>query len=171
MKLVFDQPCIEPFNRASDIRVLIACDDSAAAKQARAILEHVGRSCGADGRLICDWWTFEVLAIRSLKAFASREAAAADLVIIAAHQTCRLSRDIVDWVSGWVNRRQKPHGAMAVMLDGDVKESAVSPAVLQLKESAEAGGMDFLFGASCGNETRSWQRRTEAAENQTVGAR
>src|ERR1017187_5882789 len=67
MKLVLDQPCMNPFDPTTDLRVLIACEDSAAAGQACAVLECLGRNCEPDGRLIYQWWNFEVLAITLLR--------------------------------------------------------------------------------------------------------
>jgi hypothetical protein len=118
------------------------------------VLESIGHNSGLEGRLIYGWWNFEVLAISSLRAVASREAAAADLVIIAVHDLRMLSQKVADWVQSWVVSRKDRTGAMAVMARSDGKDPDNAKALAQLKELAEMGRMDFLFQTSHGDAMR-----------------
>jgi hypothetical protein len=150
MKLTLDQPCIEPFDRTSDLKVLIASEDSVAAERACAVLENIGLNCGLEGRLIYAKWNFEVLTITSLRAVASREAAAADLVIIAVHDVRTLSQKVADWVRSWAGLRKNGTEAMAVMAAA-AKNSGPAQTLAQLRECAKMARMDFLFQMSHGD--------------------
>ncbi len=152
MKLVLDQPWMQPFDPAKDVRVVIACEDSTAAEQACALLDCVGKDCGAGGRLIYRWWNFEVLAINSLRELASYEAAAADLIIIAAHESGKLAPGIRDWITRWLELRKGRGGALVALL-ASTPEVTGAPKVVfsKLKASAARGHLDF-FAATCDPE-------------------
>lgn len=155
MKLVLDQPWMEPFDPAMDVRVLIACEDSTAAEQACALLDCVGRDCGPDGRLIYRWWNFEVLAVNSLRELASYEAAAADLIIVAAHEDGTLRPEIANWITRWLNLRKGRPGALVALLEADPNAPGVPRAVFsKLKAAAARGHLDFFVSMSDAGEER-----------------
>jgi hypothetical protein len=145
MKLELAQPCMEPFDPANDMRVLIACENSMAAGQACAMLEHIGRSSGLQGRLIYQWWNFDILSIASLQDLAAREAAEADMIIIAVQVVKKLPRDLTEWMAGWMENRQGRRGAMVALLDSSSEDKdAFQGFFLQLRELAAQGHMDFF---------------------------
>jgi len=148
MKLELDRPWMEPFNPAIDVRVLVACGDASTAEQACALLHCVGRDCGSEGRLIYRWWNFEVLAINSLRELASFEAAAADLIIIAAREGRKLPCGIADWMARWLELRNGRRGALVALLESDREASGASgtpEAVFsKLKAAAAEGCLDFF---------------------------
>ena len=155
MKLVLDQPWMLPFDPANDVRVLIACEDSTAAEQACALLDCVGRDCEPAGRLIYRWWNFEVLAISSLRELASYEAAAADLIIIAAHEARKLPPGIANWITRWLDLRKGRRGALVALLDSNLATQDAPRAVcMKLKASAARGHLDFFAVTDDAGEAR-----------------
>jgi hypothetical protein len=159
MILELEQPCMEPFDPANDLRVLIACEDATAGRQACAMLERIGRGCGRDGRLIYQWWNFELLSITSLQELAGRQVAVADVIIVAARIRDDLPRQIANWFARWMTNRQGRHGAMVALLDSNLLDSNLvdsdaSPGVQgffsRLRELAALGSMDF-FAETVGN--------------------
>ena len=162
---------MNPFDPTTDLRVLIACEDSAAAGQACAVLECLGRNCEPDGRLIYQWWNFEVLAITLLREMASREAAAADLVVIAVHGQGKLPRAVNAWITQWLNLRKGRRGALVALLDSDSKDSDdPTRLILQLKKSAALGQMDFFVNRSHGEAETGDDTRFGDAARQFVMA-
>ena len=152
MKLVLDQPWMKPYDPANDVRVLIACEDSTFAEPACALMECVGRDCGPEGRLIYRWWNFELLAINSLREVACHEAAAADLVIVAAHESDRLAPGITNWITRWLELRQGRSGALVALIASNPETPGAPHAVFsKLKASAARGHMDF-YAATCDPE-------------------
>jgi hypothetical protein len=48
MKLVLNQPCLEPFEPAKDLKVFVASENSSAAAQACVEQERIGRDWKAE---------------------------------------------------------------------------------------------------------------------------
>ena len=111
------------------------------------MLKRVGRKAGVEGRLIYSWWTFGVLASASLRQLAASEAAAADMVIIAAREGPGLPEGVKEWISLWLatGEYHPRRRAMVALLEPDKKQSGASRGVLsELKHLAEADDVDFF---------------------------
>jgi hypothetical protein len=149
MKLVLNQPCIEPFEPAKDLKVVVVCEDSTAAGRACAMLERIGRNAGMVGRMIYNWWNFEVLAITVLKKLAASEAAEADLIVIAAHDGSRLPEAVIDWISQWLAIAEHRPRALVALLGSGITRNGNSPDILsKLEKIAEWGQMNFFAGGA-----------------------
>jgi len=141
-----------PFDRESDVRVLIACEDSAAAEQAGAALEAIGRQWGQGGRLIYDSWNFEVLAITALRTIAIREAAAADLVIIALHEALELPPEVSAWIESWRDLRKARPEPLMVILVSDLRDShGLLELCSQIRRLTALEPANFLLKTDCKN--------------------
>ena len=155
MNLVLNQPCMKPFDPTSDLRVLIACEDPAAAERACAVLERLASNCQAEGRLIYQWWNFEVLGITALRALATQEAAAADLIIFAVRGHKHLPGVVDNWINRWLDLRNGRRGALVALLDVGRKPASDSDGIVsQLKKSAALGNLDFFAETIGGGEAR-----------------
>lgn len=118
-----------------------------AAPRACALLERVGRDCGTEGRLIYSWWTFGVLASAPLRQLAAQEAAAADMLMIAAREGPGLPDGVSNWVRQWLhNKAHHPRRRVLVaLLEPDKKQYGAPNGVLaELKELAALGAVDFI---------------------------
>jgi len=159
MELELNQPSIAPFAPGKDLKVVVACEDSAAAQQVCELLARIGHNSGPEGRLIYSWWNFDVLAIAQLRTLAAEEAAAAGMIIIAARERPNLPVGVVDWIKRWLDLRQERGGALVAVLDSDRTKPEVSEGILlQLKKSAALGQMDFFVTRA--KEARAEERRT-----------
>jgi len=147
MELVLKHPDNGPIEPTKDLVVLVACEDATTAPRACALLTRVGRKAGAKGRLIYSWWTFGVLASTSLRQLAASEAAAADMIMIAAREGPGLPEAVKDWISLCLatgEYRPRPR-ALVALLEPDKKQNGASRGVLsELEHLAEAGAVDFL---------------------------
>jgi hypothetical protein len=145
--------------------VVIACEDAATAAPACEVLGLVQRLFEEEGRVIFRWWNFEVLAIASLRELASREAATADLIIVAAHDSRTLPPEVADWMKRWLELRKNRPGALVAVLHSALKKSDFSKGMLlQLKKTAALGHLDFFANSSQGAEQRGRTRVGGAGE-------
>ena len=147
MELALKHPNDGPIEPARDRVAVVVCEDPASAPRACALLDRVGRQAGAEGRLIYSWWTFGVLASASLRQLAASEAAAADMLIVAAREGPKLPEAIKDWISLWLATGEyhpRPR-ALVALLEPDKKHNGAAQGVLSdLKHLAEEDAVDFF---------------------------
>lgn len=159
-----------PFDSAKDMRVVIACENSTAAAQACAVLERIGGNCEAKGRLIYSLWNFDLLAVTALRKLAIREAAAADMIVIAAHDRAELPEEVMDWLNHYLALGDYHSKALVALFDLDTQKKGASQGIIsQLKQVAEWGRMDF-FANGTEVELDGADRGTSAAARQFVTA-
>jgi len=145
MELTLNQPGMEPFEPGKDLKVVMACEDSAAARRAGELLARLGHHSQAEGRLIYSWWNFDVLAIASLRKLAAGEAATAGMIIIAAHDGPKLPAGVADWTRRWLAMKAQPSRALVALLDARPAKNPTEPGIVsQLKQVAASGHMDFF---------------------------
>jgi hypothetical protein len=145
MKLELTDPTMEPVDPAKDIRVFVACEDWAVARQARAVLEHIGSGCPNEGRLIYNCWPFDVLSLNPLRALAAGEAQETDMIVFAARDGSPLPEPVLDWISGWLALGGYQCRALVAILTSDAGDHGAPKGMLaQLKKVAQIGEMDFF---------------------------
>ncbi len=147
MELVLKHPNDAPAQRAKDLVVVVACEDGTTAPRACSLLQRVARNAGLEGRLVYSWLTFAVLASPSLRHLASTEAAAADMIVVAAREGRALPEAVKNYLRLWVANPESPprRRALVALLESDPKLDGVSRGVVsELKRLAESGGVDFF---------------------------
>jgi hypothetical protein len=147
MELVLMHPDNGPIEPTKDLVAIVVCEDPMTAPRACALLKRVGLQSGAGGRLLYSWWTFGVLASATLRQLAAAEAAAADMVIIAAREGPGLPETVKDWISLWLATGEYHHRrrALVALLEPDKRQNGTSRGVLaELKHLAEADEIDFF---------------------------
>jgi hypothetical protein len=147
MELVLKHPDQGPIEPMTDLVAIVVCEDPQSAPRACAMLKRVGRKAGPEGRLLYSWWTFSVLASASLRQLAASEAAAADMVVIAAREGPGLPESVKDWISLWLatGEYHPRRRALVALLDPDKKQNSASRGVLSdLKQLTEADEVDFF---------------------------
>ena len=97
---------------APAFNVVIAYEDFETGKNAKKtydfLVEHLGHECEFNNQM----WKFDVLALPKLKEIAARDAAEADIIIIAAHGTCELPSEVKSWIDRWL--REKPRAIIHI---------------------------------------------------------
>jgi hypothetical protein len=147
MELVLDHPDNRAIEPTKDLVVVVACEAAATAPRACELLERIGRSAGVEGRLIYSWWTFAVLASASLRQLAASEAAAADMIMIAAREGPGLPEAVKDWISLCLASREqhlRPRALVALLESGKKPNGASCGVLSELKQLAELGAVDFF---------------------------
>jgi hypothetical protein len=89
------------------LNVVIAYEDLETGKRAIKtydyLVEHLGDQCLFANQM----WKFDVLAVSKLREIAAKDAAVADIIIIAAHEGTPLPPEVKAWVELWVSYRTR----------------------------------------------------------------
>ena len=108
-------------------------------------LELVELNLKGEGRLFYQWWNFEVLAISPLLKSAAAEAATADMIVIGVHGGGALPGAVTEWMNEWITLRNDRPGILVAVMDSRSKKPDASSAILlQLRQAADLGHMDFF---------------------------
>jgi hypothetical protein len=122
----------------SSVKVVIAYDNLDIAKRAEAVYERLARRLGQAFEFQQRLWRFDVLQEDSLRDQAVRDAADADIVIVAMQEDADVPEAVRRWLESLLSRST---GATALVALLDRPGSAVQP---YLEEVARRGGMDFF---------------------------
>ena len=120
------------------IKIVIAYDSTANGKRAEAIYERLAKRLGNNFDFEQRLWRFDVLEEENVRAQAARDAADADIVIVATNEDKKLPEGVQDWLESSL---QKHSGAAALVA---LLEHSSAPVQPYLEEVARRGGMDFF---------------------------
>ena len=122
------------------LNVVIAYEDLETGKRAMKtydyLVEHLGDQCLFANQM----WKFDVLAVPKLKDIAARDAAAADIIIVSAHEGNELSDEVKGWIDQWL--KYKTRASALVGLFG--AESVDSPVRDYLASIAKRAKIEFF---------------------------
>jgi hypothetical protein len=131
------------------IKIVIAYDSAATGRRAEAIYERLASRLGRNFDFEQRLWRFDVLEEENLRAEAARDAADADIVIVATNENRKLPEGVQNWLESSL---QQHRGAAALVALLDHPSAPVQP---YLEEVARRGGMDFF--AQTGDEATAMQ--------------
>ena len=141
-------PNLVNFDNVS-IKIVIAYDNAATGKRAEAIYERLAKRLGNNFDFEQRLWRFDVLEEADVRAEAARDAADADIVIVATNEDKKLPEGVQTWLE---NSLQRHSGAAALVALLDHSSAPVQP---YLEEVARRGGVDFF--AQTGEEATEMQ--------------
>src|SRR5262245_43572200 len=85
------------------LNVVIAYEDLETGKRAMKtydyMIEHLGSQCHFKNQM----WRFDVRAVPKLREIAAKDAAAADIIIISAHEGNALAPEVKAWIELWLS--------------------------------------------------------------------
>jgi hypothetical protein len=150
------------FGPLSHFAALIAYEDLASGRRAKAALDRLAPALSAEGSVACQMWRFDMLDDDAARREAAAEAARADLVMVAAQLSSELPSVVKNWIWTWLPQRQVPGGALALTFEDcaeceRLKTRPESPLCKALRRAATTGWMDFVCTRS------NWQRTSEEA--------
>ncbi len=91
-------------------------------------------------------WKFEMLEIPAVRKVAAKEAAGADLILLATDNHHPLPIEVSSWLDQWVAERQARSGALVAAFSGGARGSAVDWRVEEsLRDAAAQAQMQFLL--------------------------
>ena len=122
------------------LNVVIAYEDLETGKRAMKtydyLVEHLGDQCLFANQM----WKFDVLSVSKLREIAAKDAAAADIIMIAAHEGNQLPREVKAWIEQWLS--YKTHASALVGLFGT--ESVDNPVRDYLAGVAKRANIEFF---------------------------
>jgi hypothetical protein len=126
------------------LKVLVMYEDAKAGNRALANLNRIAGSLAGQGRLWCALWEFGFLVDHSLLHIASREAVAADVVLLAFSSEVVLPEGMNKWFNLWLGTKHACPVALGVIADKEDADGDATEGYLQLQELARRGNMDFF---------------------------
>lgn len=138
----------EAVDAGPPLRTLIAYEDLVAGLRAMSLLSTVCRQPGTALKSQVLPWSFELLAEPDWARAAAREAARADLLIIATRSHRPLPSAVMQWVQGTLSR---PHGNLAAIVALFEPEAVLEPDAIArfaaLETAAQNAGITYLAPA------------------------
>lgn len=96
--------------------VLIFYEDHFAGIRAMEIYHHLARHVGADLKMTCDLWRFDVLRIPALQQTVGRQMAQARLLLFSAHEGFQLAPEFKLWFELLLSKRSDADCALAALM-------------------------------------------------------
>jgi hypothetical protein len=124
----------------SALNVVIAYEDLETGKRAMKTYEYMVEQLGNQCLFANQMWKFDVLVVPKLKEIAAKDAAAAEIIIVSAHEGRELPRDIKNWLELWLT--YKSQTTALVGLFG--AESVETPVRTYLEEIARRAKIAFF---------------------------
>ena len=124
----------------SALNVVIAYEDLATGKRAMKTYEYMVQQLGEECLFANQMWKFDVLAVPKLKEIAAKDAAAAEIIIISAHEGRELPAQVKTWIELWLSYKTEA-SALVGLFDGETQSS---PARSYLAEVARRANIEFF---------------------------
>src|SRR3954467_9795368 len=83
------------------LNVVIAYEDLETGKRAMKTYEYMVQQLGDQCLFANQMWKFDVLAVPKLKEIAAKDAAAAEIIIVSAHEGNELPAQVKGWIELW----------------------------------------------------------------------
>ncbi|MBI2927497.1 MAG: hypothetical protein HYY24_17515 [Verrucomicrobia bacterium] len=126
------------------LRVVVVYEDFAAGKRAQAACAQVQQLVGTGLPTIDASWKFDVLRMPKLRLMAADDAAGANLVVIATHETASLPACVETWIDLWLRRRSgQPQCLLALLGPTPLEREAGIPLERELAGIATRAGLNF----------------------------
>ena len=126
------------------LELLAVFEDSTTGTRVKAFCQSLSRDVGSHCNLVEHVWLVSTLRLRELQEIAAEEAAASDLIIIAAHQARGLPEEVKSWIELWLRPEARRPAVLLALLDPDQEEGSTAVQAY-LQEVARRGGMELLM--------------------------
>ena len=128
---------------------VMAYEDARLAERAQKAWEHLMSTLQGDHCSGLRLWQFDLLRTAEMRGAAARDAAQADMILIATRGTGELPTDVKDWIDGWLVQKRKAYDSQRTLaaLFGALPMTVGIHALAQfayLQRVARRGNMDFL---------------------------
>jgi hypothetical protein len=122
------------------LNVVIAYEDLETGKRAMKTYEYMVQQLGDQCLFADQMWKFDVLAVPKLKEIAAKDAAAAEIIIVSAHEGNELPAQVKAWIEMWTAYKTEA-SALVALFDG---ETETNPIRTYLAEVARRAGIEFF---------------------------
>jgi hypothetical protein len=130
--------------RSRNFKVVVAFDDSATSSPALKTCEYVIQQLGNDIQVRRKIVDFKQETTPQSRAAAARDAAKADMVIVAAREDEQLPLPMQEWMDEWAANRSADEGALVAILNRSTRANTKSSVRDRLASVAKQAHMDFF---------------------------
>jgi hypothetical protein len=124
-------------------RILLAYEDHESALRGVQICDKLSNGLGRSFELSKVMWKFDLLTVPKMQQLAIEDAAVADMIIFAMHQTVELSESVCSWIEKALsNAAEKPRALVALIAHD--QDSFENPALHYLRQLADSHKIDFF---------------------------
>jgi hypothetical protein len=106
------------------LNVVIAYEDLETGKRAMKTYEFMVQQLGEEWLFANQMWKFDVLAVPKLKEIAAKDAAAAEIIIVSAHEGHELPPQVKAWIDLWLSYNTEA-SALVGLFDGNTEANTV----------------------------------------------
>ena len=124
----------------SALNVVIAYEDLETGKRAMKTYEYMVQQLGDECLFANQMWKFDVLAVPKLKEIAAKDAAAAEIIVVSAHEGREFPTQVKAWIDLWLSYKTEA-SALVGLFDG---ESFEGPARAYLADIARRAKIEFF---------------------------
>lgn len=121
--------------------VVIAYEDFETGKHGKKTYDFLFEHLGEEFEFSNQMWKFDVLSVQKLREMAAKDAASADIIIVAAHGRSDLPQDVKAWMELWLTEKLQ---AVALVGLFDRDESLDNPARSYLASIARRANLEFF---------------------------
>ena len=149
------------------LNVVIAYEDLETGKRAMKTYEYIVKQLGDECLFANQMWKFDVLGVPKLKEIAAKDAAAAEIIIVSAHEGRELPDQVKAWIDLWLSYKTEARALVGLF---DI-EATDYPARTYLAEVARRAKIEFFCqpGIWPGSSvTRSTNTLAQPANNKTL---
>jgi hypothetical protein len=106
------------------LNVVIAYEDLETGKRAMKTYDYMVEHLGAQCLFANQMWKFDVLAVPKLREIAAKDAAAAEIIIVSAHEGNPLPAEVRSWIDLWLSYKTQAT-ALVGLFGGESVDSPV----------------------------------------------
>jgi len=129
-----------------ELKVMLVYEDLGMGVQGKEIFDLIAKEAGGENAARLTVWRFDFFHSAELTRAVSRQAAEADVIIIAPRNPDILPPQVKAWLEQWPPRRKSGTGALIALFDPNVVGHAKSSDVaLLLWRAAGRAEMDFFY--------------------------
>lgn len=119
---------------------MIAYEDLATGKRAMKTYDYMAEQLGSECIFTNQMWKFDVLGVPKLREMAAKDAAAAEIIIVSAHEGKPLPPEVTAWIDLWLSYETRA-SAIVGLFTG---ESSHTPARNYLADVAKRAKIEFF---------------------------
>lgn len=133
------------FQKNPTFNVVTVYEDRHMGRQAKETCDRLTRHLGDECQVTNSLWNFNILQDPIAKSFAARDAADADMIIIATREELELPSHVKTWIERWFGEKADHPSALVALLGGSEGGAfGVLPIRSFLQNIADECGMDFF---------------------------
>jgi hypothetical protein len=150
---VIDPQVWQRWHHARQLTVLVAFEDSSTGTRIKEFRQDLSRRLGQHCRVIEHVWLFNMFRLRELREIAAEEAAAADVVVVAMHNSEQLSDEVKAWIDLWLQHQGERKPLLLALLE-PAREGAARTIATCLQDAVREGGNELLVESWSESEAR-----------------